>query len=857
MVGIVIVSHSAKLASGVQELALQMVPGKVVIEIAAGIDDEQNPFGTDAMQVYRAIESADSGDGVVVLVDVGSAVMSAEMALEFLEEEKRAKIRLCEAPLVEGAIAAAVVAAAGGDIEQVLSEARAALAAKASHLSAKVPQNPEARSTESEENTAELKKEIQLTVRNLLGMHARPAAKFASTAARFQANITARNVTRRTEAVNAKSINQVSTLNVRKGDEIAIAAEGADATEAICALQQLVEANFGEGHRLPPPTSEAKSNRAQHHAIGTPHSALSTFHSALSTQHSNKFCGIPASPGIAIGRVILYDSAMPDLGEQLLDDPHAAWAQLQRSLQTARKEIETLRSEAASRVGEGDAAIFDAHCMYLEDPAIVEKVRQLIFGECLSAATAWKMAIDETIATYEALEDAYMQARAADVRDVGARVMRALLGTAPTRLDLKKPGILVAADLTPSYTVGLDKSKVLGICTVAGSATSHSAILARSLGIPAVMGVGTELSSFRNGTIIAIDGETGQVWVNPCETLVKDLQRKREEQLAAREVSQLQAQQLTFTRDRRRVTIMANIFGLADAREAVRAGAEGVGVLRSEFLYVDRATPAREEEQLEIYSAIADTIAPHPLTIRILDVGGDKPLPYLKREPEENPFLGCRGIRLLLERPDLLKTQLRAILRASCDRQIKILLPMIASVREVRAVKETLAATKAQLRQAGINFDEKIQVGIMVEVPAAVAVADLLALEVNFFSIGTNDLSQYVMAADRANPKVAPLADAFEPAVLRLIQQTVKAADSAGIWAGVCGELAAQPLAAPILLGLGVKELSMNPAAIPAVKAAISRLTVPEAEAMAAAVLQLDSAESVREFVRSRWSDRL
>jgi phosphocarrier protein FPr len=294
---------------------------------------------------------------------------------------------------------------------------------------------------------------------------------------------------------------------------------------------------------------------------------------------------------------------------------------------------------------------------------------------------------------------------------------------------------------------------------------------------------------------------------------------------------------------------MANICGIVDAQVALENGAEGVGLLRSEFLYFNRASAPSEEEQLEVYRAIANILSPRPLTIRTLDIGGDKPLPYLHLPSEANPFLGCRGIRVLLDRPDLLKTQIRAILRASYQHSIKLTLPMVASVREVRATKTILTTAQAELRQAGIPFDQAMELGIMVEIPAAVAVADQLAEEVDFFSIGTNDLSQYVMAADRTNPKVAPLADAFEPAVLSMIQQTVKAAHHAGIRVGVCGELASSPLAIPILLGLGVDELSMNPAAIPEVKAAISKLTRSEAEAIAQAMLQLDSAEAVRQYV--------
>lgn len=840
MVGIVIVSHSAQLAAGVQELAHQMVQGAVRSAIAAGIDDPENPFGTDVMQVTQAIELVYSDDGVVVLMDLGSAVLSAEMALEFLPEEWRSKVRLCEAPLVEGAIAAAVQAAAGADIEQVLAEARGALAAKTAQLGmTQMPPSGICVGGQMTNDQRQQTTEIHLTIQNYLGLHARPAAKLVAIAAQFQSHITLQNLTSGSESVNAKSINQVVTLGVRQGHQIAITVVGADADAALTALQQLVEANFGEevGSRGRAESVQKDSLAAN----SSPASLIPNLHAA------SQLNGIPASPGITMGAVIWYHPDVPDVVEQLLDDPQMAWEQLQQAIQTAKQEIQSLRHYTARQVGASEAAIFDAHLLYLEDPTLIERLRLLIFDQCLSAATAWRTVIDETVSTYQNLEDSYLQARGADVADVGRRVLVLLMGTAPVRLDLSEPGILLANDLTPSQTAQLDPSKVLGICTIQGGATSHTGILARSLGIPAVVGVGVQLLSWENGTFIALDGETGQVWIQPDDTQQRELQAKQDQLLATQQAARAAAQQPAITSDHHHIKLMANIYGIADAQTVVEAGADGVGLLRSEFLYLDRVSAPTEEEQLAIYQAIASLC--RPLIIRTLDIGGDKTLSYLNLPPEANPFLGWRGIRLLLDCPDLLKTQLRAILRASYGNQIKVMFPMIASVKEIRAAKQILATAQVELRQAGIPFDAAMAVGIMVEVPAAVTVADRLAAEVDFFSIGTNDLSQYVMAADRTNPRVAILADAFEPAVLRMIEQTVKAAHNASIWVGVCGELASSTLATPILLGLGVDELSMNPPAIPAVKAAISGLTMEKARAIAREVLQLDSADTVKDYV--------
>lgn len=827
MVGIVIVSHSAKLASGVQELANQMVQGDIKIAVAAGIDDPENSFGTDVMQVYQAIESVYSDDGVVVLMDLGSAVLSAEMALEFLTEEQRNKVKLCEAPLVEGTIAAVVQAANGANIDRVLAEARGALAAKIAQLSSVISHSPSISNKETlTDDEGRMTKQIKLTVQNQMGLHARPAAKFVSTASQFQCEVTIRNITNGSDIVNGKSINQVVILGVRQGNEIAIAACGTDADRALAALQLLVENHFGEVKKeqqtlpasLPPPVA------------------------------ASSFSGIPIFPGIAIGRVFLYQPTLAEIEEEV-ENPQAEWQHLQAEIQTARSEIQALRKKASLQAGDAEAAIFDAHLLCLEDPVIIEATRQRIFDYNLNAASAWKVAIDKTVRDYKALQDPYLQARSADVRDVGQRVLRLLTGVTSSPLDFPEPKILIASDLTPSEIAQLEPSKVLGICTVIGGANSHSAILLRALGIPTVMGVSAELLHLENETFLALDGETGQVWLNPDDVRLKELQTKRDRQLAARQKTNLLARQPAITRDGHQVRVKANISGIADAKIAVDTGAEGVGLLRSELLYLDKMTPPTEEEQLQIYENIAQILSPHPIIIRILDIGGDKPVPYLNLPPETNPFLGWRGIRLLLDNPDLLKTQLRAILRVSANSQVKILLPMIASVQEIRSAKTILATAKSELQHAGITFDKKIEIGIMVEVPSAVTMADKFAAEVDFFSIGTNDLSQYVMASDRTNPKVAKLIDRFEPAVLRSIAQTVQAAHNANIWVSVCGELASYPEATPILVGLGVDEFSVSPSAIPAVKAAISQITKWEAEAIAKAILQLDSSEAVREYI--------
>jgi phosphoenolpyruvate-protein phosphotransferase len=400
----------------------------------------------------------------------------------------------------------------------------------------------------------------------------------------------------------------------------------------------------------------------------------------------------------------------------------------------------------------------------------------------------------------------------------------------------------------------LDKSLVLGFCTAAGGATSHTAILARGLGLPAVVGAGTDILALPDSAPLILDGEAGWLVVEPDAATTAAYQAKQAGADAAEAVARASAHEPAITRDGRRVEVVANIGNVAGAHAALAAGAEGVGLLRTEFLFLERTSLPSEEEQYRAYKGIGDAFGGLPVVLRTLDVGGDKELPYLNTPSEQNPFLGVRAIRLCLSRPELFKPQLRAALRAGAGNGLKLMFPMVATVDEVRQARAVFAECRAELQKQGLPVAERMEIGIMIEIPAAAVVADQLAKVVDFFSIGTNDLSQYTMAADRTNAGVASLADAFQPAVLRLIRQVIDAAHTAGKWVGLCGELAGEPLAIPVLLGLGLDEFSMNAPAIPTAKQVIRTLRVDEARAIAAAVLELESAEEVRDMVRARMA---
>ncbi|MBK8987222.1 MAG: phosphoenolpyruvate--protein phosphotransferase [Chloroflexi bacterium] len=822
MVSIVIVSHSAALAAGVRELALQMVQGQVAIATAGGIDDPAHPIGTDPIKVMAAIESVYSEDGVVVLMDLGSALLSTETAVELLSPDQQPHIYLSPAPLVEGALAAAVQASIGASASQVMQEAQDALTVKQqqlSHLDAPVTT---AVSTLPDDDA----QTITLVVPNKLGLHARPAARFVATANRFQANL---QIRRGQQTANAKSFNQVATLGARQGDTIVVAAAGPDAAAALAAIQSLADDNFGDtGAETAPPATPVLAPVAT----------------------AGEWVGIPASPGIAIGPVVQYRPRLPEVTTRKIEDAITEWARLTTAVQTARQEIQQLHKQAVVQVGAGEAAIFEAHLLFLDDPDVLDAAQTRINRQKINAEAAWQQTISETAGRYRALEDAYMQARATDVEDVGQRVLGQLMAFERPSLNFKRPSILIAADLTPSDTAMLDPKQVLGICTELGGATAHSAILARALGIPAIVGIGAQLETLSDGQTVALDGQHGRLWVEPDDKQLTELARQRFDWLTAQRQVKSSAQQRAVTKDKKYIEVAANIGGPNDAAIALEYGAEGVGLFRTEFLFMGRTEAPTEEEQFVAYTQAAAALGDKPVIIRTLDVGGDKPLPYIDQGKEENPFLGWRGIRFCLDQTAVFKPQLRAILRASYRHKIRIMFPMVGALSELQAAKALVAEVKAELKAEKAPFDKNIQVGIMIEVPSAVAIADQLAKEADFFSIGTNDLTQYVMAADRGNARVAGLAQALQPAVLRMIKLTVDAGHAANIWVGMCGELAGNAQATPLLIGLGLDELSMSAPAIPVVKAAVRRSTEFDAKRLAEKALQLESAAAVAAFLQ-------
>lgn len=532
--------------------------------------------------------------------------------------------------------------------------------------------------------------------------------------------------------------------------------------------------------------------------------------------------GIGASAGIAIGKSFVLPNWEWEFPEQRVDvaDFAREFERVYEGIRTSKHEIEQIKDELREVVGSDETQIFDAHLAILDDPVFMNEIQGIIQRQYKAAEVAVKEAIDHFVTMFDLLDDEYMKERALDIKDVGNRLLKHLLGAPEITLPSDtQPFILIARELSPSQLAHINPNNVLGIVTLAGSSTSHSAIMARALGVPLVVGVEAKLDEpIQTGQSLIIDGTEGLLFIDPEETLIDHYSKLQGRLAEARQQLNSIAGHQSVTPDGKVLGLAANISSLKELEVALSSGAHGVGLFRTEFLYMDRNRFPKEEEQYDVYKSVAEKLAGEPLIIRTLDIGGDKQLDYFNIPEEDNPFLGYRAIRISLDRKDLFKTQLRAILRASHYGQVKIMYPLISSVEEVRAANNVLAESKQELEQEGIPYDANIQVGIMIEVPAAVILADLLAQEVDFFSIGTNDLVQFTLAVDRMNEEISYLYEPFHPAVLRMLKLTVEAAKRNRIKVGVCGELAGDLRALPIWLSLDVDELSMSSHSILQVK---------------------------------------
>lgn len=656
------------------------------------------------------------------------------------------------------------------------------------------------------------------------GLHARPAAHWVDTARRVAARMQVRSGDQVADPKNLVSLLQ---LGLKLGDRITVSAEGEGATQGLGLLRAAI---VGLSAQEKADAAKAAERAAAPVAGWNPPAPLA------------QVVGIAAAPGLAIGRIHVLRAGsveVPDVPVSLAEGGTV----LDEAITQTRQQLAVLADDTARRLGASEAGIFKAQAEFLSDTDLVTLACQLMV-EGHGPAWSWAEAVERMATRLSALGNPLLAARAADLRDVGRRVLTRLVpGLAGGSLaDLPdEPVILVAADLSPSDTAGLDTERVIGLATAQGGPTSHTAILARTLGIPAVVAGGEALLDLVSGTHAVIDGRSGRLWLEPdaaaiasAEAFLAAERDTRERQAAARALP-------AETRDGHRVEIAANVNNPEQVELAVGQGAEGVGLMRTEFLFLERGATPSEDEQFEVYSAMLAALDGRPLIVRTLDIGGDKQVAHLALPKEENPFLGVRGARLLLRRPDLMEPQLRALFRAAkSGRPLSIMFPMISSLQEVVALRAVCDRIRDELDAP------KVPLGIMVEVPSAAIMADLLAPHVDFFSIGTNDLTQYALAIDRQHPDLAAEADSLHPAVLRLIRATVEGARRHDRWVGVCGGIAGDPFGAALLTGLGVDELSMTPRDIPAVKARLRGADFAALEALALEALSLATADAVR-----------
>ena len=931
MIALVLVSHSASLAAGVLELAREMAGDSVPIVTAAGIKTPELALGTDPLAIAKAIQSVEAYEAVLVLMDVGSALLSTEMALELLSEAQRARVYLSPAPFVEGALAAAVQARLGHSIAQIMAEAEQALQPKIMHIAdhaatdyiatdyaatdsaatrrdsrpaatspvtAALSTHPaypkavlaEARLAESDSVEAQaetmdtdpvslaapllpaalaLQEEpvrLELSIPNRLGMHARPAARLVETLSRFDAKLQLRNQSSPHAAVSAHSITAVATLGLRYGQVLEVEARGAQAHEALQALQALAAANFGDDDA--PPVNSAHtaaatpwphSAAAQSTNDGSAHEKSANARSAnaqsVNVWSANVwsakqvFSGLSASQGCVVGLARRWQAADMAVPQHRCSDPEAEWQHLHQAIAAQHQRLEHLHQRLAKRSNDPSAAaILQAQQRMLEDSELLAAAQQHIQQQQANAAAAWHQTCAAVATRYQSLDDSYLQARAADIHDLDIAVRQLLSPTAPANIQRSASpqlAILLADDLAPSQVAQLNSAEIAALCTVAGGPTSHSAILARSLGIATVVACAEAILSIPEGTPLLLDAAQGRLYVEPDQASLQRYADYQRQTVTAQRRAYQQRHQPAATQDGRPVQVLANVSSLAQAQAAQEAGAEGIGLLRSEFLFLADHAPD-EQAQYAAYRAIAQALPGRPLVIRSLDVGGDKPLPYAPLSQEANPFLGLRGLRLCLAEPELFIVQLRAIWRAAAHAPIRLMLPMVSSLDEVRQAKTLLAEARQALQAQGEAIAARLELGIMVEVPSVALRAKDFIDEVDFFSIGSNDLSQYTLAAERGNAKVAALADALQPAVLSLIATVTKAAQARGKSVSICGELASLPQATALLVGLGVDSLSMNAAAIPGIKAVLRRVNYAAAKEFAQEVLQLPTKGQVQ-----------
>ncbi len=817
--------------------------GDGVIVDPVNIDAEQQvlaPFAGVVSQVHgakHAVAVKDTASGVEVLIHVGvdTVALKGEGFNTFVSEGDTVKAGqklLTFHARVVGAKAVSLQTAVLVTSGHTVKVTQTGMSVEAGFSEAFVVK----KSAEKGESMTEQKDAQSLTfdvtVRNPVGLHARPAAQLVNIIRGFNSHV---HLACNGKSCVGTSLTAIMGLSTVLGSIVTVTVAGSDADAAKQAIEEGFHSGLGEqaGHAVVAQGDAADEDIDENEAPLLAAAAVS----------ENILPGVKAAPGLVIGRIFHQFRDLPSYPEVGIDVQDEL-GQLDYGIELARQGLTTLVERLKAEGMEEQAEVFFAHLLMLDDPAIGDHSRQLITAG-KSAMWAWHTSFVSEAAQLRKLDNPMLAARATDVEDVGERVMRHIMGVENDCERMPENSILVLEDITPSEVVTLDHNRVVGICTLEGGSTSHAAILAASLNLPYLVNVPDVIRNFANDSAAILDANKSRIHLQPTEQDIADCRSQSEQDSLVAAAAHQNTLKPAVTRDGHHVEIVANIGSQADAEKAVTLGAEGVGLLRSEFLYLERTTEPSIAEQTAVYQGIFQAMGKErPVIVRTLDVGGDKPLTYLPLPKEENPFLGERGVRIGINRPAILRKQVRAILRAAHAGSVRIMFPMIGSLEEFLAVKKLVREEEAKIE--GLD---RVEIGVMIEVPSAALMADVLAEEVDFFSIGTNDLTQYTLAVDRGHPRLAARADALHPSVLRLIDMTVKAGKRANKWTGVCGSLGSDPAAAAILVGLGVQELSVSVPSLPLVKAAVRDMDYAECKELAQKALCMRNAEDVRSLI--------
>jgi len=817
MIGLLLVSHSRALADAAVDLIRRTVSATIPIAAAGGVGETHSEIGTDAIDIQQGIESVAQPDGVIILMDMGSAILSTEMAKDLLGDS--INVRLCSGPLVEGGIAAAVQIQAGSPIADVVAAAQRSLLPKQDQLGEPMP------AAEPTGAPAVAEESFESVLENIYGLHLRPVAALIKTLGAEAKNVQIENVTGKRGPIVAASLVEIARLQAKKGDTIRFLLSGPNTAGVRKEIESFLERLRNEDMHPAQPAAK-KDNSASPAPIAV-------------------------SSGLAVGRVLFADRLdlrIPDTRPNTTTEVEAECQRLTEAIGAAQQSVAQRVAKFSSSLDPAEVAILEAQELILSDDMLLGIAQERIRSKPANAAAAWFETLTEVAEDQAGAADEYLKQRAIDFREAASAVVQQLIGQTNQFANLNEDCVLICAELNPTLIDQIQSTRITGVIELGGGSLSHGAILARSIGLPVIANAARSESVLRSAEIVAIDGSTGQLLVNPAQEVVQEWrQRQADSQELQKRAVQL-SQTPAISADNITFLIAANAGKRRDVELALANGADGIGLFRSEFLFDQFHALPSEEEQLAAYrdalepiladsrwKTASESSTSNPrsseefsVTLRLLDIGGDKPLPFLSPGKESNPFLGVRGLRLLLRHPEFFESHLGAILRLAELFSIKLLVPMVTSVDELSRLKQHLEKAHQSLKARKLSHQWPIEIGAMIETPASAIAFDQMIEHLDFASIGTNDLTQYVLSAERGNPQLEEFADSLHPAVLRLCRDVIALANQRALPISICGEIASDPVAVPLLAGLGLRVFSVAPTAVPTIKATIRTFSLSE-----------------------------